>query len=76
MQIKEDRYFFIRNGGKSEIIVSDNGDGIKKDQLKNAILRHATSKLNNSTLCEVKTMGFRGEAFIFYSFCFRFFFKL
>ncbi len=53
---------FIRNGGKSEIIVSDNGDGIKKDQLKNAILRHATSKLNNSTLCEVKTMGFRGEA--------------
>ena len=53
---------FIRNGGKSEIIVSDDGDGIKKNQLKNAILRHATSKLNTSTLCEIKTMGFRGEA--------------
>ena len=30
---------FIRNGGKSEIIVSDDGDGIKKNQLKNAIFR-------------------------------------
>ncbi len=53
---------FIRNGGRSEIIVSDNGNGIKEDQLKNAILRHATSKLNSSRLNSIKTMGFRGEA--------------
>ncbi len=53
---------FIRNGGRSEIIVSDDGDGIKEDQLKKAILRHATSKLNSQRLDEITTMGFRGEA--------------
>ncbi len=53
---------FIRNGGKSEIIVSDDGQGIKKDELEKAVLRHTTSKLNSSNLNCIKTMGFRGEA--------------
>ena len=35
----------IKNGGKTEIIVSDNGDGISKNDLSLSITRHATSKL-------------------------------
>ena len=53
---------FIKNGGRSEITVSDDGNGIKKDDLKKAILRHATSKLYSMRLDNIRTMGFRGEA--------------
>ena len=53
---------FIRNGGKSEITVSDDGMGIEKEDLKRSVLRHATSKLNSEKLNQIKTMGFRGEA--------------
>ncbi len=53
---------FIRNGGKSEITVSDDGFGIGKNDLQKAVLRHATSKLNSNDIANVKTMGFRGEA--------------
>ncbi len=53
---------FIRNGGKSEITVSDDGTGIEKEDLKRSVLRHATSKLNSEKLNQIKTMGFRGEA--------------
>ena len=52
----------IGNGGKSEITVFDNGQGIKKDELEKAVLRHTTSKLNSSNFNCIKTMGFRGEA--------------
>ena len=37
---------YVKNGGKKEIIVSDDGDGIQKNDLKLAITRHATSKLD------------------------------
>ena len=41
---------FIRDGGKTEIIVSDNGDGINSNELGLALRRHATSKLSLENL--------------------------
>lgn len=53
----------IRNGGKDLIRVTDNGSGIRKDQIKKALLRHSTSKIKDSSdLSCIKTLGFRGEA--------------
>ncbi len=51
-----------QNGGQSFISVSDNGCGMSKDELPLAIQRHATSKLDDENLLNIKTMGFRGEA--------------
>ena len=45
-----------------KIIVSDDGDGIQKNDLKLAITRHATSKLDEENINEISSMGFRGEA--------------
>ncbi|MEE2694981.1 MAG: DNA mismatch repair endonuclease MutL [Pseudomonadota bacterium] len=53
---------YIRDGGRTEITVSDNGEGIRKDELKTAVVRHATSKLDSSRLNDIRTLGFRGEA--------------
>ncbi|MBQ2116921.1 MAG: DNA mismatch repair endonuclease MutL [Lachnospiraceae bacterium] len=53
----------IKEGGIEFIRVTDDGCGIDKAQVKNAFLRHATSKINNvSDLMSLKSMGFRGEA--------------
>ncbi len=53
----------IRNGGKKEIIINDNGVGINYDDIPLAFKRHATSKINYlSDLEDLSTMGFRGEA--------------
>lgn len=52
----------LRGGGKSEIIVADNGKGMSPEDLKLAVHRHATSKLPDDDLLHVKWMGFRGEA--------------
>lgn len=53
----------IERGGFSLIRVSDNGKGMKKDDLLLCIERHATSKIQNAEdLEEIHTMGFRGEA--------------
>ena len=48
---------FVRDGGKTEIIVTDDGDGISKQELELAITRHATSKLNENTLIELASAG-------------------
>ncbi|MCD8238315.1 MAG: DNA mismatch repair endonuclease MutL [Clostridiales bacterium] len=53
----------MKDGGTSLISVSDNGCGIDKDDVKQAFLRHATSKLNVfDDLLDIATLGFRGEA--------------
>ncbi len=53
----------IREGGVSLIRVTDNGCGIPKEQVKNAFLRHATSKMAQiEDLESIFTLGFRGEA--------------
>ncbi len=51
-----------RQGGQSLMSVSDNGCGMTDDALKLAIERHATSKLSDENLLNIRTMGFRGEA--------------
>jgi DNA mismatch repair protein MutL len=52
----------LENGGKNLISVSDNGCGIEKTQLTLAIERHATSKLDENDINNIKFLGFRGEA--------------
>lgn len=53
----------IKDGGISLIRVTDNGSGIEKSQIRNAFLRHATSKISTAEdLTELVSLGFRGEA--------------
>lgn len=49
-------------GGKSLLKVVDDGIGIAREDLSLAIQRHATSKINDLNLDDIKTLGFRGEA--------------
>jgi DNA mismatch repair protein MutL len=51
------------DGGKSEIVVSDDGRGMDRDDAILALDRHATSKIVSAAdLVGVGTFGFRGEA--------------
>lgn len=52
----------IVDGGKSLIRVADDGCGIARDQLALALERHATSKLDDDDLVNIRHFGFRGEA--------------
>jgi DNA mismatch repair protein MutL len=49
-------------GGKSLIRVSDDGSGMRRDDLSLAVERHCTSKLADDDLDCIATLGFRGEA--------------
>ncbi|HXW77016.1 MAG TPA: DNA mismatch repair endonuclease MutL, partial [Candidatus Eremiobacteraceae bacterium] len=50
------------DGGREAIVVTDDGDGISRDQLPAAFARHATSKLASADdLFSIATLGFRGE---------------
>ncbi|WP_353274910.1 DNA mismatch repair endonuclease MutL [Wolbachia endosymbiont (group A) of Ennomos erosarius] len=52
----------IESGGRNLIIVTDDGNGVEKNDLELAFMRHATSKLSDNELIEIKHLGFRGEA--------------
>lgn len=53
----------IRGGGIDFIRVADNGCGIPHDEVKNAFLRHSTSKIRSvEDLMHIRSLGFRGEA--------------
>lgn len=53
----------IKNAGKKEIMISDNGCGIEEDDIELAFTKHATSKLNNfEDIYSILSYGFRGEA--------------
>ena len=52
----------IRGGGLQSILITDNGFGMKHDELPLAILRYATSKLKEDNLSHISEFGFRGEA--------------
>ncbi len=52
----------LRAGGKSLIVVSDNGHGMGREDLCASVDRHATSKLQGDDLLDIGTLGFRGEA--------------
>lgn len=53
----------IKQGGKSYIRITDDGDGILEDDLEIAFKRHSTSKLSNADdLYRIMSFGFRGEA--------------
>ena len=53
---------YIERSGRNMISITDNGEGIQKDDLTMAVTRHATSKLDDDKLFSISTMGFRGEA--------------
>ena len=52
----------IARGGKSAIVVDDDGCGMSGDELALAVERHVTSKLAGDDLARIATLGFRGEA--------------
>lgn len=53
----------IKNGGSTLIRVTDNGKGMSSEDVKNCVLRHATSKIKSPEDLEgISTLGFRGEA--------------
>ena len=52
----------LQGGGHRLIRVLDNGKGMDADDLSLAVERHATSKIPDSDLSNIATLGFRGEA--------------
>lgn len=53
----------IEEGGISLIRITDDGSGIMKEDIRNAFLRHSTSKIRNvEDLLHITSLGFRGEA--------------
>jgi len=52
----------LRDGGRAFISVTDDGRGMTAEELELAVERHATSKLPDDDLVNIRTLGFRGEA--------------
>src|SRR3954463_7346175 len=54
---------YVELGGKKQIRVEDDGEGMTPEDARLAIERHATSKLRRAEdLAAILTLGFRGEA--------------
>ncbi|AHH08173.1 DNA mismatch repair endonuclease MutL [Borrelia anserina] len=61
---------FLEEGGIRRILITDNGSGISKEDLKICYLPHTTSKINEAKDLEtIQTLGFRGEALSSISIC-------
>jgi DNA mismatch repair protein MutL len=53
----------VEDGGKRLVRVSDNGEGMSREDVLLSIERHATSKIRSAEDIErIMTLGFRGEA--------------
>jgi DNA mismatch repair protein MutL len=53
----------IQEGGISLIRITDNGIGMLREDVRNAFLRHSTSKIRSvEDLSQITSLGFRGEA--------------
>ena len=53
---------FTEAGGRRRIGITDDGSGMTARDLALAVERHATSKLDDEDLLQIRTLGFRGEA--------------
>jgi DNA mismatch repair protein MutL len=53
---------FTEGGGRRKIVITDDGGGMTYGDLALAVERHATSKLDDEDLLQIRTLGFRGEA--------------
>ena len=53
---------FTDGGGRRRIGITDDGGGMSHSDLALAVDRHATSKLDDEDLLQIRTLGFRGEA--------------
>jgi DNA mismatch repair protein MutL len=53
----------VEFGGKTQVRVEDDGEGMAPEDARLAIERHATSKIRSAAdLAAIRTLGFRGEA--------------
>ncbi|MEZ5906392.1 MAG: DNA mismatch repair endonuclease MutL, partial [Geminicoccaceae bacterium] len=52
----------LEEAGRRAITVEDDGSGMTRAELELAVERHATSKLLDEQLVDIRTLGFRGEA--------------
>src|SRR6266851_1363643 len=53
----------VEMGGKKQVRVGDDGEGMEPDDARLALERHATSKIRCAdVLAAIRTLGFRGEA--------------
>tara|TARA_R110000868_G_scaffold4155_15_gene25382 strand:- start:15359 stop:17185 length:1827 start_codon:yes stop_codon:yes gene_type:complete len=52
----------LEDGGRVLVSVTDDGCGMTAIELELAVERHATSKLPDDDLVDIRTLGFRGEA--------------
>ena len=52
----------LEDGGRALICVTDDGAGMTPGEMELAVERHATSKLPDGDLFDIRYLGFRGEA--------------